>query len=206
VPHAVSGLVITGVLTIVNVCAFDVPPHGVTTVIEAVPAAAMRAGGTVAVSCVAETNVVANAVPFHLTVEPETKLVPFTVSVNCGPPAVAHVGLSELIVGTALIVNVSVAVPVPLPLVALRVMLYVFAVVGVPEIKPVDVFTVKPAGKGDAPHVLIVWLAVIWYEYGTPVVPQSVVGLVMLGFGAASALLTTASTKRNETIFFTGKS
>ena len=205
-PHAVSGLVITGVLTIVNVCAFDVPPHGVTTVIEAVPAAAMRAGGTVAVSCVAETNVVVSAVPLHLTVEPETKLVPFTVSVNCGPPAVAHVGLSELIVGTALIVNVSVAVPVPLPLVALRVMLYVFAVVGVPEIKPVDVFTVKPAGKGDAPHVLIAWLAVIWYEYGTPVVPQSVVGLVMLGFGAASALLTTASTKRNGTIFLTGKS
>jgi hypothetical protein len=198
--------VITGVAPIVNVCAFDVPPHGVTTVIEAVPAAAMRAGGTVAVSCVAETNVVVSAVPLHLTVEPETKLVPFTVSVNCGPPAVAHVGLSELIVGTALIVNVSVAVPVPLPLVALRVMLYVFAVVGVPEIKPVDVFTVKPAGKGDAPHVLIVWLAVIWYEYGTPVVPQSVVGLVMLGFGAASALLTTASTKRNGTIFFTGKS
>ena len=162
VPHAVSGLVIAGVLAIVNVCAFEVPPHGVTTVIEAVPAVAMRAAGTVAVSCVAETNVVVSAVPLHLTVEPETKLVPFTVSVNCGPPAVAHVGLSELIVGTALIVNVSVAVPVPLPLVALRVMLYVFAVVGVPEIKPVDVFTVKPAGKGDAPHVLIVWLAVIW--------------------------------------------
>jgi hypothetical protein len=111
-----------------------------------------------------------------------------------------------LITGLLAIVSVSVAVPVPLPLVALRLMLYVPATVGVPEIKPVDVFTVKPAGNGAAPHVLIVWLAVIWYEYGTPVVPQSVVGLVMLGFGAASALLTTASTKRNETIFFTGKS
>ena len=199
-----SGLVIAGAATIVNVCAFDVPPHGVATVIEAVPAVAMSAAGTVAVSCVAETNAVVSAVPFHLTVEPETKFVPFTVSVNCGPPALAHVGFSELIVGAPLIVNVSVAVPVPLPLVALRVMLYVFAVVGVPEIKPVDVFTVKPAGKGDAPHVLIAWLAVIWYEYGTPVVPQSVVGLVMLGFGAASALLTTASTKRNGTIFLTG--
>ena len=42
-----SGLVITGVLTIVNVTAFDVPPPGLgfTTVIEAVPAAAMRAAG-----------------------------------------------------------------------------------------------------------------------------------------------------------------
>jgi hypothetical protein len=50
VPHAVSGLVITGVAAIVNVCAFDVPPHGVTTVIEAVPALAMSEAGTVAVS------------------------------------------------------------------------------------------------------------------------------------------------------------
>ena len=72
----------------------------------------MRAAGTVAVSCVAETNVVASGVPFQFTVEPETKLVPFTVNVNCGPPAVAQVGLSELIVGTALIVITSVALAV----------------------------------------------------------------------------------------------
>ena len=198
-----SGLVITGVAVIVNVVAPDVAPQ-LATVIDAVPAVAISEAGTVAVSRVDETNVVANAVPFHFTVEVEPKFVPFTVNVNCAPPAVAQIGLSELMVGGALIVNVSVAVPVPLPLVALRVMLNVFAVVGVPEIKPVDVFTVKPAGKGDAPHVLIAWLAVIWYEYGTPVVPQSVVGLVMLGFGAASALLTTASTKRNGTIFLIG--
>jgi hypothetical protein len=104
----VSELVITGVVAIVSVCAFDVPPHGVTTVIEAVPAVAMRAAGTVAVSCVAETNVVANGVPFQFTVEPETKLVPLTVNVNCGPPAVVQVGLSELTVGAALIVITSV--------------------------------------------------------------------------------------------------
>src|SRR5436305_135020 len=67
----------------------------------------MRTAGTVAVSCVVETNVVANAVPFQFTVEPETKLVPFTVSVNCGPPAVAQVGLSELMAGVATIVNVT---------------------------------------------------------------------------------------------------
>src|SRR6476620_2241657 len=127
---------------------------------DAVPAVAISEAGTVAVSRVDETNVVANAVPFHFTVEVEPKFVPFTVNVNCAPPAVAQIGLSELMVGGALIVNVSVAVPVPLPLVALRVMLTVFAVVG----------------------------------------------LVMLGFGAASALLTTASTKRKGTIFLTGKS
>ena len=103
-----SGLVITGVLAIVNVCAFDAPPHGVTTVIEAVPAVAIREAGTVAVSWVEETNVVASAVAFHFTVEPETKLVPFTVRVNCAPPAVAQLGLSEVIEGAALIVMASV--------------------------------------------------------------------------------------------------
>jgi len=194
----------TGVAAIVNVTAPDVAPQ-LTTVTDAVPAVAIREAGTVAVSCVDETNVVASAVPFHFTVEVEIKFVPFTVKVNCGPPAVAQVGLSELIVGVAPIVNVSGPVPVPLAFVALRVMLNTPTAVGVPEIKPVDVFTVKPAGNGAAPHVLIAWSAVIWYEYGTPVVPQPVVGLVILGLAAASALLATASTKRNGTTFLIDK-
>ena len=46
-----------------------------------------------------------------------------------------------------LIVKVNVALPVPPELVALMVTLYVPAVVGVPEIKPVLVFTVKPDGR-----------------------------------------------------------
>ena len=46
-----------------------------------------------------------------------------------------------------LIVKVNVALPVPPELVALMVTLYVPAVVGVPEIRPVVVFTVKPAGN-----------------------------------------------------------
>jgi len=46
-----------------------------------------------------------------------------------------------------LIVKVKAALPVPPELVALIVTLYVPAVVGVPEIKPVLVFTVKPAGN-----------------------------------------------------------
>jgi hypothetical protein len=46
-----------------------------------------------------------------------------------------------------LIVKVSVALPVPPALVALIVTVYVPAVVGVPEILPVVVFTVKPDGN-----------------------------------------------------------
>jgi len=69
----VSGLVITGVLAIVNVTAVDVAPaQGFATVIDAVPAVAIRDADTVAVSCVEETNVVGKAVPFQFTVEVET--------------------------------------------------------------------------------------------------------------------------------------
>ena len=160
-----SGLVITGVAAIVNVCAVDVPPHGVTTVIDEVPAVAMRTAGTVAVSCVAETKPVASGLPFQFTVEPETKFVPFTVSVNCGPPAVAQVGLSELMVGLLLIVITSVCwalvLQVPAPLLAVMVTLVVPAVVGVPEITPVLVLTVRPAGNGLAVKLVGLLVAVI---------------------------------------------
>ena len=97
---------ITGGAAIVNVCAFDVAAQ-LTTVIEAGPAVAIRDAGTVAVSCVEETNVVASGVPFQFTVEIAAKFVPFTVRVNCPPPAVAQVGLSELMVGGATIVKVT---------------------------------------------------------------------------------------------------
>ena len=53
--------------------------------------------------------------------------------------------------GGGLIVKVNVALPVPPLLVALIVTLYVPAVVGVPEINPVLVFTLKPAGNPLAP-------------------------------------------------------
>jgi hypothetical protein len=156
--------VITGVLAIVNVCAFDVPPHGLTTVIDAVPGVAIRAAGTVAVSCVAETKAVTSGLPFQFTVEPETKFVPFTVSVNCGPPAAVQVGLSELMVGLLLIVMTSVAVAVLqvlAPLLAVIVTLVVPAVVGVPEIRPVLVLTVRPAGSGLAVKLVGLLVAVI---------------------------------------------
>jgi hypothetical protein len=162
----VSWLVIAGVAPMVNVTAFDVAPAhvGLTTVIDAVPAVAMRAAGTVAVSFVAETNVVVSAVPLQFTVEPETKLVPFTVSVNPAPPAVAQVGLSELMVGTALMVITSVALAALqelAPLLALMVTLVVPAVVGVPEITAVLVLTVRPAGSGLAVKLVGLLVAVI---------------------------------------------
>jgi hypothetical protein len=106
----VSGLLITGVAAIVNVCAFDVPPPGAgfTTVTDTVPAVVTNAAGTVTVSCVEEEDVGVRLVAPNLTTEPETKFVPVTVSGKSALPAVTHVGLSELVVGTGLlIVNVT---------------------------------------------------------------------------------------------------
>ena len=58
-------------------------------------------------------------------------------------------------------VRVNVALPVPPALVALMVTLYVPAVVGVPEIKPVVVFTLKPAGRPLALKLVGLLVAVI---------------------------------------------
>jgi hypothetical protein len=163
----VSWLVITGVLAMVSVTGVDVAPAHVefTTVIEAVPALAMRMAGTVAVSCVEETNVVASGVPFHFTIEVERKFVPITVNVNCGPPGVTQVGLIELIVGLVLIVIIRVALPVYMhglvPLLALMVTFVVPAVVGVPEMTPVLLLIVRPAGSGLALKLVGLLVAVI---------------------------------------------
>jgi hypothetical protein len=51
------------------------------------------------------------------------------------------------ITGTVATVSVSVAVPVPTAFVALSVTVETPAVVGVPEITPLVVFTVRPAGS-----------------------------------------------------------
>jgi hypothetical protein len=58
-------------------------------------------------------------------------------------------------------VKVKVALPVPPALVALIVTLYVPAVVGVPEIAPVLVFTLKPAGNPVALKLVGLLVAVI---------------------------------------------
>jgi hypothetical protein len=60
-----------------------------------------------------------------------------------------------------LIVTVKEPVPVPLELVALRVTLEVPAAVGVPEIKPELVLTVRPAGRPIALKLVGLFVAVI---------------------------------------------
>ena len=55
--------------------------------------------GIVAVSCVELTNVVAFWLPSHFTTEQGTKLLPVTVSVNVGEPAVVLVDDSEILPG-----------------------------------------------------------------------------------------------------------
>ena len=89
---------------------------------------------------------------------------PFTVSVNCGPPAPVQVGLSELIVGVVPIVITRVAVAVlqvPAPFLAVIVTLVVPVAVGVPEITPVLVLTLRPAGNGLAVKLVGLLVAVI---------------------------------------------
>ena len=60
-----------------------------------------------------------------------------------------------------LIVKVNVWLPVPPALVALMVTAYVPAVVGVPEINPVLVLTLKPAGSPVALKLVGLFVAVI---------------------------------------------
>jgi len=64
--------------------------------------------------------------------------------------------------GTTATVSVSVAVPVPAMFVALSVIVETPPVVGVPEINPVVVFTVRPAGSPVARKLVGELLAVLW--------------------------------------------
>ena len=121
---AVLGTGLSGTL-IVKVWALEVPPPGVglKTVTLAVPAEAMSAARIEAVTWVALTYVVVRFVPFHLTTELEMKLVPLTVSVKAGPPAVADEGLRLVVVGTGLSGTLIVkvwALEVPPPGVGLK--------------------------------------------------------------------------------------
>src|ERR1035437_3483424 len=83
----------------VNGSAFDVPTPGLVTVTCATPTEAMSLAGTAAVNCVALTNVVVSATPFHCTAEPETKPEPFAVTVGAPAPATALDGGSEVSTG-----------------------------------------------------------------------------------------------------------
>ena len=152
---------------IANDNAFDVPPPGaaLTTVIGTLPGLATSPAPIAAVSCVELTNVVVRAALFQRTTDPDTKLVPLTVSVNADPPAVALLGTSEVSVGrgfasssaivrTAVLGLPSVAPPVGLLSVTLTVS---FASTSVSfRIGMVTVlFAVSPAAK------LTVWLTAV---------------------------------------------
>ena len=63
--------------------------------------------------------------------------------------------------GNSLTVKVSVLVPVPPPLMAEMVTDLVPAAVGVPEMSPLVVFTLRPAGRPVAAKLVGVLLAVI---------------------------------------------
>ena len=80
-------------------------PSGFTTLTLAVPIEAVRLAGIDAVSCVALTNAVANAFPFHCRIDPDTNPEPTAVSVRADPPAAAELGLRLLNVSVAVIVN-----------------------------------------------------------------------------------------------------
>jgi hypothetical protein len=75
------------------------------TVTVAVPAVAISVADTGAVNWVALTKVVLRAVPFHCTIAPETKPVPLTVSVKPAWPAVAVLGLREVMAGPGTMVK-----------------------------------------------------------------------------------------------------
>ena len=73
----------------------------------------------------------------------------FPITVPCDSGVVAlHVSMSRAArVAAGLTVRTRVALPVPAAFVALMAMFVVAAVVGVPEIRPVDVLTDSPAGR-----------------------------------------------------------
>jgi len=115
---------------IVNVNAFEKVPAGppcrriafappaftgLNTTTEAVPTEAISVAGTAAVNCVALTNVVTRFAPFHCTTAVFRKLLPFTVSVNAGPPAIAEFGTSEVNAATGVVISKMIAFDVPPP-------------------------------------------------------------------------------------------
>lgn len=68
------------------------PGPGLVTVIVAVDCLAMSEVGTVVLSSELLMKVVASAVAFQLITDPDTKPVPWTVSVKLGPPGAVAVG------------------------------------------------------------------------------------------------------------------
>jgi hypothetical protein len=95
---------VTGTAVMVNVAAFDTRPRACA-VMDAVPGSAINAAGTVAMICVALTDVMLSAVVFQNSDVPLSKPLPLAVSVNAGPPAMAVEGAMLLMVRLGVIVN-----------------------------------------------------------------------------------------------------
>jgi len=111
----------------VKVWAEEVPPPGIglKTVTLAVPWVTMSEASIAAVSWPEETYVVVRSTPFHRTFDVVMKLLPVTVMVNAGPPAVAELGEMDVRVGTGLLAGLMVKVwaeDVPPPGVGLKTM------------------------------------------------------------------------------------
>src|SRR5262249_51932581 len=101
-----------GAAVTVSVSPPDVPPPGagLKTVMESAPGEAMSDAGIAAVNWLAFTKVVVRPAPLTCTTDVETKLLPVTVSVNPGLPAVALVG--EILVNDGCgLLTVSVSFP-----------------------------------------------------------------------------------------------
>ena len=117
-----SKVIAGGGTLIVNVKAAEAPPPGAgfDTVTMAVPAELISAAVIAACKLLPETKVVARALPFHRTVDDDTKLVPVTVNVKPAPAAKAEFGFRDTTVGAGLS-TVKVNVPeVPPPGVGLE--------------------------------------------------------------------------------------
>jgi hypothetical protein len=87
------------------------------------PALAIRLAGTMAVSCVEVTYVVASVLVPHKALEPEVKFEPLMVSVKAVPPATAEAGLRLSTTGGGW--RIVKAAPEEFPLMSLTVMLAV---------------------------------------------------------------------------------
>ena len=98
-----SGRVVIGNLTMLE----KMPP-GLRTWTVPSPAYWMALAGIAAVSRVALTNVVDRSTPLKMTVAPDTKPVPSTVSVKAGPLAAVLLGVSVVMAGAGPTVKVLV--------------------------------------------------------------------------------------------------
>ena len=82
-----------------NVAPVEVPPDSCTVTV-ALPAAASKLPGTVAVSCVLLVKLVVKGAPLHSTTASEVKFPPLTVRVIAALPTAADAGERPVIDGT----------------------------------------------------------------------------------------------------------